>query len=138
MAMTVLIVRAMCRSIFGMDMGAGMDVSIKVRAYDAKGASITNARIKHKIMLTKAVKGLTIFGLGISTKSAPLIPAPRETAPRTKIRSIDSIKNVAARGSGGLAMSTPATPHINVTADEKIVKNAYLHLTRLFAVIGEE
>ncbi len=109
-----------------------------VTAWRRSGENITNARTKHKSPLRIAVDGLTILGLGISVKSAPFIPALRETAPKAKISSRDSISKAKAMSSEGWAIRIPITPHTNVAIDEKVMTKAYLHLTKLCAVIGEE
>lgn len=121
-------------SIFGR--GTGMGMYPIVTACKRRGEKIANAKTKHKIMLTRDINGLTILGLGTSVKSAPYIPAPRETAPKAKISRTDSINNATVMSSEGHMTRIPTTPHTNATTHEKMTIKAYLHLTKLRAVIA--
>lgn len=91
--MSPLTISEMYRSNFAIGIGK----PIFAATCGSRGASITDPTIKHKTKLANAVKGLIILGLGISTKSAPLIPDSIETIAKVIIRKTDSIREATKR-----------------------------------------
>lgn len=89
---------------------------------------------KHKIALVIDVSGLTIRGLGTSMKLAPLILAPTETAPKTKVSNADSKSVVIARFDEGCATNIPRILQINVAMpDQMRACDLIVERSRLYA-----
>jgi hypothetical protein len=72
-----------------------MGKPIFVATCGKRGASITKPTIEHKMKLVIAVQVFIILGLGISTKSAPLIPDSIEIIVKAIIKKMDSIREAA-------------------------------------------
>ena len=64
--------------------------------YGMKGANTAMPTKRHSTRLSKLVDWRTSLGLGVSVKSAPLMPFDREIAPRVKTKKTASETAIAA------------------------------------------
>ena len=98
---------------------------------------MANAKAIHTIPFTSAHMGLIILGLGISRKSAPLIPKLTETILNENTKKTASLRHNAANLADGIQIALAITEQANVTQKEKSKAKEYLTLTRFFAEMGD-